>query len=394
MNSIREDLKAYIDGELDSQRMAEVQAAVDADPALQLEVEFMRMLGFEIKKMAAEPAVSGRAKAMEAVNRPRKARWSWNSYPARLAVACGAMAIAAAVLFPMFSKTPNAARFETGMASAPAAEMDAAGGETAKRQWQEEKAMQAPGAAGSARPQDSSAATPAQPLNSSVAPELMQRMIIKTANLGLRVPDVKSAVNDTTKLVAAMGGFVTQSGSTTVPNQPASAQMVLRVPSSRFEATVTALRNYGEVESESTSGDDVTAQYADTNARLKVMRAEEDSLITMLRAARRVSEMLSIKERLANVRAEIDSLSAQAKALKDLSSLSTINVSFEEKPKVGAKDDKNSDPFGEAWANAVNGLNAALQFAGRAIIFLFVYSPIWLPIVVIAWWLNRRSRMA
>ena len=139
------------------------------------------------------------------------------------------------------------------------------------------------------------------------------------------------------------------------------------------------------------TGEDVTAQYADTTARMKVMQAEEDSYVTMLRGARRMGEILAIKDRLSTVREQIESLKSQSSALKNMSDLSKIELTFEQQPKV------NPPPVSCSWSantstSAVNGLTSALQFLATVAIFIFVYSPIWLPLGLLGFWLYRRSR--
>ena len=124
MNDIREDLKAFLDGELSPSRAAEVQTAVDSDPALQQEVEFMKALGFEIKKMKHEPAVAGVEATMTALKRKPRAWWM-RPEPYVASAVC---VILMAVFFPVFAQSKEAAKVsmeryqnaDTGVAAAPA----------------------------------------------------------------------------------------------------------------------------------------------------------------------------------------------------------------------------------------------------------------------------------
>ena len=50
--NFREDIKAYIDGELTEARAAEVRSAIDADPTLRDEYEFMKGLSSQIQSSA------------------------------------------------------------------------------------------------------------------------------------------------------------------------------------------------------------------------------------------------------------------------------------------------------------------------------------------------------
>ncbi|MBZ0214065.1 MAG: hypothetical protein K8H99_09720 [Nitrospirae bacterium] len=93
--NIREDLKAYLDGELSPQRMEEVRAALEADPALREELEFMRLMGFEIKRMAAEPHVAG---VEGALGRLRGFRWPPFASDRRWQFVGGSMVVVVALI--------------------------------------------------------------------------------------------------------------------------------------------------------------------------------------------------------------------------------------------------------------------------------------------------------
>jgi hypothetical protein len=220
------------------------------------------------------------------------------------------------------------------------------------------------------------------------------RLVVKNADVSCRVPSVADAMAKSGSIAEGLGGFVISSNSSDLKGENPTGMVVMRVPAIRFDSAMKQIRALGDVINESSSGQDVTAQVADIGARIKVLKAEEESYITMLRAARRVGEMLEIKERLSGVRQEIESLTAQVLSLKDLASLSTITATFEEKTKKRVEIDEPKGGFEETWNTAVNGLQSGLQFLGNVVIFIFVYSPFWLPIVGILWWLNKRAKKA
>lgn len=68
--NIREDLKAYVDGELSAERAAEVSAAINADPVLQSEIEAMKALTKQIRTFAATPEPTGMEQTLRALRRP------------------------------------------------------------------------------------------------------------------------------------------------------------------------------------------------------------------------------------------------------------------------------------------------------------------------------------
>lgn len=434
MNDIREDLKAYIDGELSEARAAEVAAAISADPELAQEAEFMKMLGIEIKRVAPEPAVEGRAATILKVKNARsKIGWSPMNWPVGLQAAAGVafVAILGTVFFPLLAPAKEAAKATAEMAankqamdptlSSPAsqppfADEDApktkapdsmsggGGGARYKYGAAGEEAKDMSGVTEMRRgrtqspqvPAETNARTPAldKEANTTVPmrPGSANRLVVKNADMAVRVDSAAKAMSAAGTIAEGLGGFVISSNSNDLKGLQPSGTVVLRVPATRFDLAMQKLRALGDVTSESSNGEDVTAQVADIGARLKVLKAEEDSYITMLRAARRVSEMLEIKERLSGSRQEIESLTAQITALKDMATLSTITATFEQKITRNKPEDEPKGGFEETWNGAVNGLQSALKFLGSVVIVVFVYSPIWLPLAAIGWWLARRAK--
>jgi hypothetical protein len=426
--SIRDDLKAFVDGELEPARMAEVQAALEADPALKQEAEFMRVLGFEIKRLASEPRVVGRAEAIQAVKR---AGWPWWHPFGKVGrfAAAGVFAVALAViLFPVFAQSKDSAksvasRYRWGRmgaeSEAPAADLGASPGvsgtvgpasvpqaparasdEGLAYKSKAPAALSAPSEVAGGKTMRADTTLPKHESNvgrdeamaegSTSNLPASNRMVIQNADMARRVDDAEKAKADAETMTKSMGGYVESSSISGIEDQLPVANLTLRIPAPRFDEAMKRLRAMGEKISESVTGQDVTQQFADVEGRIRVLRAEEDSYVTMLRGARRIGEIIEIKDRLSQVRQELASYEQQKLSLKNLSSLSTINVRFEQRVAVG-KPEAPQNAFEDAWAKAVNGLSAVGRALGQAAIYVFVLAPIWLPPVLLFWWLGKRA---
>lgn len=387
-----EDVKAFVDGELEAGYRAEMEAAMEKDADLREEIEAMRALGFELKRAAVKHPHTGAEKAMgRLLPRP----WGWRLMTPAIGLAT------VAILAIMFGPVRASSRFKgmseasTGVAaqdsnvstggSAMAGDQGVSvsgsmtGGEMKQKRLQPKAEEPVFG---------TSTLQPPRDVNGEVAPALNPDLI-RTASISIRVTSASEAHDSATSLAKRMGGFYESSSINKSEGQSASADVTLRVPVTMFDATLKQLRQIGEVLNESSNSQDVTAQIADVGARLKVLRAEEESYVTMLRAGRKVGEILEIKDRLSTVRQEIESLTAQQKALKNQSSYSTIACSFQEKPKVEAERPPK-EWSQDAWANAVNNLKDVGRFVGQALIFIFVFSPIWLPVLLVGLWISRK----
>ena len=235
--------------------------------------------------------------------------------------------------------------------------------------------------------------TPASPPPASAKSQIyaQPRFQIKTANLSVEVEGVPKAQQEAESIAKAVGGRVESSSKNNDEGSLATAELTFRVPVGSFETAVNRIRKLGRVTNDQLTGEDVTAQVYDAEARLKVMRAEEDQYVELLKATKKIGEVLSVKERLSQVRQEIESLDAQRKSLREQAAESTINLSLTERPKPD-RPRENTNWLEDAWSNAVSGLSAAGRTLGSVGVFLFVFSPIWLPVVLLIWWFSRRSR--
>ncbi len=390
--NIRDDLKAFIDGELDAARHAEVAQAIASDTDLQSEVEAMRILGLEIQRVGLNAQPVGLEQALSAIG-PRKMRW-----PLRLGLALPVILVVAFALNSM-NKRPSLVGAEAGGEPATMtgkALSDYSGGGEYEAKVPKEESPNlvnglSDGVKGRVRDKESFSESPATEAPAHRAGAANGRAVIRSASIELRVESVAVAQDDAEKFVERLGGFVADSSAMGANTSLPTATLTLRVPEQSFNATLDHLRKLGEFVSGSTSGDDVTAEIADTEARLKVMRAEEESYITMLRAARKVGELLEVKERLSQVRQQIESLAAQNKSLKDLARLSTITVTFTQRPGKG-QPEAPKNWAEDTWSSAVDSLRGVGRFLGQAIITVFIFAPVWLPIVLVSWWILRRKR--
>jgi hypothetical protein len=409
--NVRDDLKAYVDGELSPERMEEVRKAVESDPALAQEVEFMRALGFEIKRLAVEPEVAGRAETLQKVKARGWPFWHPFGMGGRLLLAGGCGVLLLIVLFPVFAQSKDAAKVgfyrptTSSETMAPSAGVDkeyariSADEDFKAKERFEGVAGGAPGRAAPAEDarQDPTLASPMQSNSSqpSTTPPIAEwsskRMVIQNADTARRVESVDKAVEETTTMTKSLGGYVESSSSSGVEDQLPTASLILRIPAPKFNDAMTRIRAMGTKITETISGDDVTKQYADVEGRIRVLKAEEDSYVTMLRGARKIGEIIEIKDRLSQVRQELASYEQQRLSLKDLSSMSTISVRFEQRVAVG-KPEHEGNAFQDSWATAVNGLKSVGTFLGQAIIFVFVFAPVWLPPVLLFWWLGKKAK--
>ncbi|GMV88954.1 MAG: lipoprotein [Chthonomonas sp.] len=386
--NLREDLKAYLDGELSPQRMEEIRAALEADPALREELEFMRLMGFEIKRMAAEPHVTG---VEGALGRLRGFRWPSFVRDRRWVLAGSALTVCVAVV-AVSQFSGRLARDSDATASIPASGGLAFEGMEAKRplELHEAEAMQMDKGRSGLNGAMPESVVPGN-VGGGAIPAPIPQMVIQTADLSVTVPSAREALIAARRIATGLGGFVESSSHSQQQQGLPYAHLGIRVPAKQFETALDQLGALGEVVTLNTSGQDVTEQVVDVQARIKTMKAEEEQYRLILSRANKIGEILEVKSRLDQVRQEIESLQARYQYLSSQASYSTITATFSEKQTLD-KPEAPKDWANDSWTNAVRGLTAVGRWLGEWAIRVFVFAPIWLPILGIGWWLSRRAR--
>lgn len=412
MNDIKNDLKAYLDKELSPERMEEVRLAIEQDPALKEEAEFYQLLSRSIFSAAKTPEVSGMDNAVsKTLKATEKKKFSFPSFRALpywgIPVASAAAVCALAmVIFGPGMKNLGASRAESGagMATAGVATLDKAkglpadaGASTQAEMDGAAVAAKSPAASSPARSRESTGGEAEsggfygkyeEVPKSDAAPQ-SQRLITRTGDVTLRVKNISESAAKVERIAQRFGGFVESSNVSSDPKNP-TAYFTIRVSSRQWVQANEALKGMGILVSESASGSDVTAEVYDLEARVKTLKAEEDSLRTLLSRASRIGDILQIKDRLAQVRMEIESMAGQAKNLRNMAALSTITVNLTQEPKID--NETNPDPWmGDAWTSAVNAFQSAFKTVVGFCAYVIVFAPFWLPVLVISWIMVRRA---
>ena len=171
--------------------------------------------------------------------------------------------------------------------------------------------------------------------------------VIKTATVDVGVKaSVEEAVQKATGVAARFGGFVATT--TTSSGSNASGTVVLRVPASDFEAALAAIEDLGTLERHVVSGEDVSQEFIDLQARLRNWRSQEAVLLQLMDRARTVSDTIRIQGELSQVQLEVERLRGRLNFLEDQTSFGTITATF---GPVGASPG-DPGPLARAWDRA------------------------------------------
>ena len=106
--------------------------------------------------------------------------------------------------------------------------------------------------------------------------------------------------------------------------------MVVRVPAARFESTLAALEHLGRERSQTITGQDVTQEYVNLNARLVNLRAQETVMRRLMGRAQTIVQSIEVQNQLSRVELQIEELTGQLLYLRNRTALSTITLRLTE----------------------------------------------------------------
>jgi hypothetical protein len=197
-------------------------------------------------------------------------------------------------------------------------------------------AAKAGGGSGAAAPgaPPAPAATPA-PSTGQVAsaagnlPTLDQR-IIRTGRIDVTVLDISESLRSITTLVRNAGGYIQQSA--TKEQGPITiAEAVVRVPVEQYDGVFQSLRDLAVPDIkpvESSESQDVTEEFADTQARITNLKVTEAQLLKLLSTAEKMEDILVVQREVTAVREQIERLQGRLNVLERRSAFSTIAVTL------------------------------------------------------------------
>jgi hypothetical protein len=183
--------------------------------------------------------------------------------------------------------------------------------------------------------------------------------VIKTADLSLEVSDgeLGAALKEGREIAEAAGGFLLATSVSGEDRRHGS--FVIRVPAERFEETLSALEDLGEVAGEDVKGQDVSQEFVDLEARLRNATAQEEVLFDLYDRSQTIADTIRVQRELEDVQLEIEQLRGRLRYLEDRTDLSTISVMLRESGAVVA----GAGPFEKAWRTARRTFVAVLSGA-------------------------------
>ena len=216
------------------------------------------------------------------------------------------------------------------------------------------------------------------------------RMVVKTAELGVRGEDVRGSAEEAGRVAERFGGEVLSSR-IYAGSGPVTADLVLSVPSGEFEAALDELRGLGNrVTTDTVEGQDVTEEFVDLESRKRNLLAAEKSLLTLYDRAESVEDTLAVERELTGIRGQIEEIQGRIQYLERHTATSEIVLHLEPVAPAPTREPWSaSSVAARAWFASLD----VLQAAATALISAAVFCWWLLPPLAIGLLLWRRGRV-
>lgn len=226
--------------------------------------------------------------------------------------------------------------------------------------------------------------------------------IIRSANIIIETKSYDQCIDSILRDVKSFGGYpenIIKEGRGLYANSKIrSAELVVRIPSNFFDTFIERTDEFGNVISESITGENISDQYADIEARIKVLRIRQERLMALMEESASLEYLFEVEKELANVGYEIETLTGALNKYDNLVDYSTITISIQEVEEF--KEVIPDDSFGEKIRSSFNtSLNSIITlFKGLIILFaalipyLILIAFVTLIVSIVFKWAKMRNR--
>jgi hypothetical protein len=212
--------------------------------------------------------------------------------------------------------------------------------------------------------------------------ESIARKIIYSASVEVIVKDLEALRAEVERIVEERKGYVAKSDVSGESGSRRTATWTLKVPAEKFRDTVAALAALGNTVRNSSDSQDVTEEFIDLQARIKNLKAEEETLNKLLKdQAVRLEDVLKIREQIKTVRGDIERAEGRLKYLATMAAMSTVSLT--------AREDASYVPptaptFGSRVSETFDSSVATLSDFGKSVALIAVALAPWLPLILVA----------
>lgn len=222
----------------------------------------------------------------------------------------------------------------------------------------------------------------------AIEEEQMERKIIHEQFIEQQVQDLAQIIDELESTVSNMSGAYIESLREWKREERDQtihrAEVIIRVPVNAFPSFLSQVEEQGNIIDRQISGQDVTEEFVDNEARLRNLKTHEERILELYQKAESIEDMLHIEQELSRIRSSIEQIEGRQKYLNHVTSSAKLTLQLfqvEETEFLTAKTETST--FQEAGLGFLKSVKGLARFGERLFVFLVTVLPYLMALLVI-----------
>jgi hypothetical protein len=230
--------------------------------------------------------------------------------------------------------------------------------------------------------------------------------LTRSASLDLRVKDIGTAAARVRTIAAGLQAIVLTeqigkggpgdplplaSSGRPSSSAPGFGALTLSVPSDRLDSALDQISKIdGTVLQRTTSSQDVTSQYVDTQSRLKTMSASVERVRALMAQAKDLGQVVALESEVSRREADLEAMQSQLDSLRTSVERSTLAVSLSTPGNEPVTVNGFTAGLRSGWDAFTTSASALLRGVGALLPFAVFFALLGAPLR--SWWRRRRTQ--
>ena len=193
------------------------------------------------------------------------------------------------------------------------------------------------------------------------------RKLIKTVTINAETEHYDDLIPALDEKIIALGGYVESRETGSYTRDRRWSRMTVRIPAEQLAGFVAHVGENANVLSTSEQTQDVTLQYADTEAKITALKTEQNRLLELLAGANNLSEILEIEARLSDVTYELERYESQKRSYDNRIVYATVTLSIQEVQVLTPVEEPT------VWKRISEGFLDSLEGVSDGLVNIFVF---------------------
>ena len=213
-----------------------------------------------------------------------------------------------------------------------------------------------------------------------------EKKIQRNANISIEVKNLDESIDKLNEIILLFNAEIISSNKGGMDFGQPYANIRIRVLSGNLDSAINEFKKLStKIISENIYTNDVTEEFIDTEARLKIMKSTEDRFNSLLLKSETVEEIIQVEKELMRIRGDIESLEGRLNYLSKTTDTSEINLNLNEQIPITGESWKINDSF----TSALQNLSSFAKWLADFIINIIVFIPAIIVITLIIIFLRK-----